>query len=247
MSELRDRYDNGDFPFEGPTPARVWGDQWLRVSEKVLKGLNHKLTNRVASLEAVIAIFDPSEGPDPELVHALAEETRSLHALLSLFRLMPAEAFADPEACRLQDVMPQVLQLHCHHADLREIPFELEEDAEAFPILVRQSALLRCLLVVLEAAAGNALRSGIEIPLHVSYAQQNTEVVISIEGPATPSQLIFSSEGSLLHAVRTALAHAHGSVDGHATPMDGYDSVKFEIRLPTLAEARRLEREAAQQ
>lgn len=245
MSEPRRRFDNGDFPFEGPTPARVWGDQWLRVSEKVLKGLNHKLTNRVAALEAVVTIFDPAEGPDPELVNALAAEVRHLHALLRLFRLMPAEPFAEPEACRLQDVMPQVVQLHCHHADLKEIPFELVEDPDANPILVRQSALLRCLLVVLEAAAGNALRSGTDHPLHISYAQQANGVMIRIEGPATPAQLIFSGEGSLLHAVRTALVHAHGTVDAHATPMGGYDSVTFELRLPTLAEARRLEREAA--
>jgi hypothetical protein len=141
--------------------------------------------------------------------------------------------------------MPQVLQLHCHHADLKEIGFELHEDKEACPILVRQSALLRCLLVVLEAAAGNALRSGTEHPLQISYLQQITDVVISIAGPATPSQLIFSDEGSLIHAVHTALAHAHGSVEGHATRMDGYDRLRYDIRLPTLAESRRLEREAA--
>jgi hypothetical protein len=234
LLEPRRRYDNGDFPFEGPTPARVWGDQWLRVSEKVLKGLNHKLTNRVASLEAVVAIFDPAEGPDPELVRALSAEVASLHALLRLFRLMPAEPFADPEACRLQDVMPQVVQLHGHHAD-----------AEAYPILVRQSALLRCLMVVIEAAAGSALRSGSDRPVRIAYAQQGTDVVITIDGPAPPAQLIFSGEGSLLHAVRTALTHARGTVDGHATPMGDHDRVRYVVTLPTLAEARRLDREAA--
>ena len=246
LSEPRRGYDSGGFAFEGPTPARVWGDQWLRVSEKVMKGLNHKLTNRVAALEAVVAIFDPSQGPDAELVLSLTSEVRELHGLLQLFRLMPAESFAEAEASRLQDVMPQVLQLHCHHADLRVIPFELHEDSEACPILVRQSALLRCLLVVLEAAAGNALRSGTDHPLQISYAQIDMDVVIRIAGPAAPTQLIFSGEGSLIHAVRTALAHAHGSVEGHATPMDGYDRVAYEVRLPTLAEARRLEREAAE-
>lgn len=245
MSDQRRRFDNGDFPFEGPTPARVWGDQWLRVSEKVLKGLNHKLTNRVAALEAVVTIFDPREGPDPELVAALGTEVKQLHGLLRLFRLMPAEPFAEPEACRLQDVMPNVVQLHCHHADLKEIPFELQEDEEALPILVRQSALLRCLLVVLEAAAGNALRSGTGLPIRIAYAQQGSDVVIRITGPAVPSQLIFSGEGSLLHAVRSALVHARGHVEALATPMGGYDSVAFEVRLPTLAEARRLDREAA--
>jgi hypothetical protein len=239
------RVDNGDFPFDGPTPARVWGDQWLRVSEKVLKGLNHKLTNRVAALEAVVTVFDPTIGPDPELVTALATEVANLHALLRLFRLMPAEPFAEPEPCRIQDVLPQVLQLHQHHADLKEIGCELHEDLEAHPVLVRQSALLRCVLVLLEGAAGSALRSGTQHAIQVAYTQVGTEVVITIDGPSPPAQLIFSGEGSLLHAVRSALAHAHGHVIAIATPMDGYDRMRFEIRLPTLSAARQLERDSA--
>ncbi|MFN8574021.1 MAG: hypothetical protein U0132_18335 [Gemmatimonadaceae bacterium] len=239
------RFDDGELPFEGPTPSRVWGDQWLRVSEKVLKGLNHKLTNRVAALEAVVAITEPNGAPDPELMAALAKETAELHSLLRLFRLMPAEPFADPEACRLQDILPNVLQLHRHHADLKEIPFEVQSDDYAHPILVRQSALLRCLLVVLEAAAGNALRSTTTLPLRVAYQQVGNDVVVSIEGPAPPAQLIFSGEGSLLHAVRSALAHAHGTVDALATPLDGFDRLRYEIRLPTLAAARKIERDQA--
>ncbi|MFN8581257.1 MAG: hypothetical protein U0163_09815 [Gemmatimonadaceae bacterium] len=210
------RFDNGDFPFEGPTPARVWGDQWLRVSEKVLKGLNHKLTNRVAALEAVVAIAEPNGAPDPELIAALAKETAELHQLLRLFRLMPAEPFAEPEPSRLQDIVPSVLALHRHHADLKEIPFELHADEYAHPILVRQSALLRCLLVLLEAAAGRAALGDDSCPR--GHEQVQNDVVITIEGPAPPAQLIFSGEGSLLHAVRSALAHAHGAVDAIATP-----------------------------
>lgn len=242
---IQRRFDNGDFPFEGPTPARVWGDQWLRVSEKVLKGLNHKLTNRVAALEGVLGVLDPAGGPDPEFMSALAAEVSQLHALLRLFRLMPAEPFAEPEPCRLQDVLPQVVQLHLHHADLKEISCELHEDREAHPILVRQSALLRCILVLLEATAGNASRSNVQNPIQVAYTQLGTEVVITIDGPAPPAQLIFSGEGSLLHAVRSALTHAHGHVDAIATPMEGYDRLRYEIRLPTLTAARQLERDEA--
>ena len=35
-----DRLLAGDLFGEGPTPSRYWGDHWLRVSEKLLKGLN---------------------------------------------------------------------------------------------------------------------------------------------------------------------------------------------------------------
>jgi hypothetical protein len=145
---------------EGPTPARVWGDQWLRVSEKVLKGLNHQLTNRIASLEAVVGIFQDGEPFEPEVIAALAQEVSRLNHLLVLFRCMPAEPFAGAEPVRLQDIVPQVLELHGHHADLRGVAVEVDADFDTLPVLVRPSALLRCLLVVLESGAGNALRAG---------------------------------------------------------------------------------------
>src|SRR5574338_536095 len=101
-----------------PTPARVWGDQWLRVNEKVLKGLNHQLTNRLAALEAVSQLFEPGEATDAQLVEALAREVERVGTLLRLYRLLPAEPTALPETVRVQDIVPAVLELHTHHADL---------------------------------------------------------------------------------------------------------------------------------
>ena len=239
---LANRLFAGEIQAEGPTPSRFWGDQWLRVSEKVLKGLNHKLTNRVAAIESVVAVLEPDGSSDPELVAALASEVAKLHELLTLFRLMPAEPFATAEPVRLQDVIPQMLRLHLHHADLKEIPFDVHEDQSAQPVLVRQSALLRCLLVLLESVAGNALRSQAAAPLRVTYAQRGNYLEITFEGPAPRGQLIFSGDGSLIHAARAALAHAHAEVEGLATPGAEFDMVRYEIRLPALAEARRLER-----
>ncbi|MGQ0650565.1 MAG: hypothetical protein ACT4P7_23750 [Gemmatimonadaceae bacterium] len=230
---------------EGPTPARVWGDQWLRVSEKVIKGLNHQLTNRVASLEAVVALFDDDEGelPDPQLVKSLAQEVKRLSHLLQLYRLMPAEPFVTTEPVRLQDVIPQVMELHAHHTDLRGIPIEITSPGDVQPVLVRPSAILRCLLVLLESAAGNALRSGHALTLALTYGGDAKRVFVRFEGPTPSGQLVFTGDGSLLHAVHSALAHAHVSATAeliHATPCD---RIRYEVTLPTLAEARRIERE----
>src|SRR5215218_4714767 len=88
-----------------PTPARVWGDQWLRVNEKVLKGLNHQLTNRLASLEALAHLFEPGEITDPQLTAALARDVERVGTLLRLYRLLPAEPTALPEPVRVQDIV----------------------------------------------------------------------------------------------------------------------------------------------
>jgi hypothetical protein len=99
------RPEAAELQTEGPTPARVWGDQWLRVSEKVIKGLNHQLTNRVASLEAVVTLLDdPDEAPDPQLLSSLAQEVKRLHHLLVLYRLVPAEPFVTTAASRSNSI-----------------------------------------------------------------------------------------------------------------------------------------------
>lgn len=239
------RQNGYDLQSEGPTPSRVWGDQWLRVSEKVLKGLNHQLTNRVASLEAVVDICEEDGKLEPEVMRALVDEVGRLGALLLLFRCMPAEPFAGSEPVRLQDIIPQVLELHGHHADLRTVGVTLSGDPHTLPLLVRPSALLRCLLVVLESGAGNALRSGSERPLSLSYGGDEREVRIVFESPHPAGQLLFTGEGSIVHAARSALAHAHGAAGAALVHDAEGERIRYELRLPTLPEARRLERERA--
>ena len=228
---------------EGPTPSRVWGDQWLRVSEKVLKGLNHQLTNRVAGLEAVVGMFQEGEPVDAEVFGAMASEVARLGQLLQLFRCVPAEPFADAEPVRLQDIVPQVLELHGHHADLRGIAVAVEGDDETLPLLVRPSALLRCLLVVLESGAGNVLRSGDASKMRLSYSGDATWVRIVFEAPQPEGQPVFTGEGSLVHAVRSAVLHAFGEVDATVESTGAGERIRYELRLPTLPEARRLQRE----
>ena len=238
------RPESSELQSEGPTPARLWGDQWLRVAEKVLKGLTLDLTDRVAALEAMTArMARPDIAADPAAARSLGQEVARLNQLMQLFRLMPAEPFVTTDAVRLQDVVPQVLELHRHHADLREIPVDLQPSADVAPVLVRPSALLRSLLVLLESAAGNALRSGFPPSVSMSFGGDAKEVFVRIEGPAPAGTLLFTGDGSLVHAVRTALAHAHGTADTsmvHAIPSD---RLMYEVSLPTLTEARRLERE----
>lgn len=238
------RPEAAELQTEGPTPARVWGDQWLRVSEKVLKGLNHQLTNRVASLEAVVSLFDDDqELPDPQLVSSLAQEVKRLAHLLQLYRLMPAEPFVTTEPVRLQDVIPHVMELHSHHADLRGIPIEVQAAGDVQPVLVRPSAILRCLLVLLESAAGNALRSGCAATLTLAYGGDAKKVFVRFEAPAPSAQLLFTGDGSLMHAVTSALAHAHAEATAELLPGAPCGRIRYEVRLPTLSEARRIERE----
>ncbi|HJU75524.1 MAG TPA: hypothetical protein VJ717_17400 [Gemmatimonadaceae bacterium] len=235
-----------DAQVETPTPSRVWGDQWLRVSEKVLTGLNHQLTNRSAALDSLVGVMAGESDPDHGMITALQEEIVRLIDLLKLYRLLPAESSPDAQAMRLQDTLPQVLRLHMHHADLRGVTVALDGDENTDPVLIRPSALMRSLLVLLESGAGNAARSGRKAPLTLGYGPDGERFVrITLEGTAPVGQMVFTGPGSLVHAVRNALAHANGTVD--ATIVDGPQGplLRYVLRFPTLTEARRLEDDTA--
>lgn len=229
------RPESSELQTEGPTPSRLWGDQWLRVSEKVLKGLNLDLANRVAALDALTTTLEAgSAASDPSLVRSLRQETSRLASLLQLFHLMPAEPFVTTEPVRLQEIIPHVIDLHRHHTDLRAIAVSLTSAPHMAPVLVRPSALLRCLLVLLESAAGNALRAGSPSAVDVTCGSDASKVFVRIEGPAPTGTLLFTGDGSLVHAVRTALAHGHGTADAEMRGTAVSPRILYEVVLPAL-------------
>ncbi len=233
-----------DLFIEGPTPARYWGDQWLRVAEKVLKGLNHQLTNRVSSLQAAMILLADEQSMDESFTSGMASEVARLHELMDLYRALTAESLAVPEAVRLQDLLPQAVRLHEHHSDLRHVACQVTGDPDTEPIVVRQSALLRCVLVLLASVAGNVRRSERAEPIVLEYQMRGDDVCLSMRGVCPKGQLLFSGEGSLLHAVRAALAHADGSAEGDIRRDPSGDVVEYELRLPSLSAVRRREEAA---
>jgi hypothetical protein len=222
-----------------PTPARVWGDQWLRVNEKVLKGLNHQLTNRLAALEAVTQLFEPGETADPQLLSTMAREVERAGTLLRLYRMLPAEPTALPEPIRVQDIVPCVLELHTYHADLRGVTCVLGETTDPEPVCVRPSALLRSLLVLLESAAGHTYRTGSGLPIVLTYDGTPTAVTLTIEAPAPNADGVFAGCGSRIDAVRSALAHAGGTIVAERDSREGLPLIKYALTFPTLSEVRR--------
>lgn len=232
---LTERLISSELHVEGPTPARYWGDQWLRVAEKILKGLNHELSDRVASLDASTGQLAPEQPVAAAVVEVVRDDVTLLHHLLALYRSLTTEAIAAPEPTRLQDVVPLVVRLHEHHGDLRVVQCQVRADPDTEPVLVRQAAFTRCVLVLLASVAGNTLRSGAPRLVTMEFGTEGPEVVMRFMGSAPRDQLLFSGEGSLLHAVRAALAHAGGTVEGAVRRTGEHGHLMYEMRLPALS------------
>jgi hypothetical protein len=176
-------------------------------------------------------------------VQSIHDDVARLGALMQLYRMLPAEQQIRPEPVRLQELTPQVLELHAYHADLRGVGCEITHDAEALPILVRPSALLRVLLVLLENAAGETRRAGRRTPVRLSYAGDAADVRIVLTADAVQPYDQRAREG-LIDASRAALAHARGKIGYVIDTITEPATFRYEIRLPTLPEVRRLERES---
>jgi len=140
---------------------------------------------------------------------------------------------------RVQDIIPCVLELHTYHADLRGVSCVLGEASDPEPVCVRPSALLRSLLVLLESAAGHTSRTGSGLPIVLSYSGTPTVVTISIQAPSPNTDGLFAGSGSLIDAVRSALAHAGGAIGAGHDSRDGMPTVSYCLTLPTLSERRK--------
>lgn len=234
---LSERLTSSELFVEGITPSRYWGDQWLRVAEKVLRGLNQELGARLATLDTAVGMLRPGQGTNPALASSFSEEVAGLYRLLGLYRAMTAEALAHPEVTRVQELAHMVAVLHEHHPDLRSVRCVVSGDPDTDPVFVKQAALLRCMLVLVASVSGNTLRAGEGGAMRVEYGVEESDVYVRIRGSAPRDQLLFSGEGSLLHASRAALVHAHASVDGVIRRDGAVGHLEYEIRLPRLTAA----------
>jgi hypothetical protein len=87
------------------------------------------------------------------------------------------------------------------------------------------------------SVAGNVLRSGREGAVMVEYGMDDGDLCLRLSGAAPNGQLLFSGEGSLLHAIRAALAHAHVIAEGSIIRGEA-DQLEYYLRMPALSKAR---------
>jgi hypothetical protein len=218
------------------------------IRDGILRGVAHALSNRVAALSGVAGLVDFGNLPADRLSRALSSEVSQLGQLVEMLRLLPSDIRPRGEAIELKSLLPSIVALHALHADLRDVPCTIQHDRNAQPIHLSRSVFVHAVLVLIDVAKRDALRDRGSVSL--TYAGDSTWVTVVAESlPGAVSPTSGGSTGAELELkclVDAAVAELDPSlaVDVQRRGQRSGTGLRLELRLPTLLEVRRREREA---
>ena len=219
------------------------------IRDGILRGVAHALSNRVAALSGVAGLVDFGNLPPDRLSRALGSEVSQLGQLVEMLRLLPSDARPRGEPIELKTLLPAVVALHALHADLRDVHCTIQHDRDAHPVHVSRSTFVHAVLVLIDAAKRDVLRDRGSVLL--TYAGDSAWVAIAVESlagvspPATDGST--GADLELRRFVSAALAELDPSltVDIQRRGQRPGSGLRLELRLPTLLEVRRRERESS--
>jgi hypothetical protein len=215
------------------------GDAWLSVSDDLLWGFNHALSNRLAAIASITRILEYSDtGLDP-LLAALSDEVVTLEGTLKLLRLLPRSTRSVAEPVLLNELIPEVLRLHGIRADASDLRVEVLHDEGLQPVWIDSARLAHALLIVLAVVTRTAVvrREGV-ITVHARSTTELATIVFAVPDDPPPA-LWTTFRAAEVERVRRLVADAGGEfVEGDGEDPRG----SVMIRLPTLLAVRARER-----
>lgn len=162
------------------TPPPAAAAAIIEANNGLLRGLNHALSNRVNTLNTLLAVVEEADGFDPEVVQALAAEEAKFESLLQLYRLMPMELRAAPEPILLADPLRDATALFSHHLDLRMHPVAVVGVDEAPPVRSRRQMLTQLLLMLLVEVGRSLEAENAATGLEVTAAADGDDVTVTV-------------------------------------------------------------------
>ena len=219
----------------GEIPRRSHGGRagspgsWSGVSDGVLRGIAHQLSNRTGTIGAVAEALAASDDSSSNLTQALRGEAAKLEELLRLLRLMPRDQGRGPEPVRPVDVVGDALALFAHHpVGHHSIP-TLDRVEQLPPVRVHVPAFTHAVLLLLVAAAGPD-----GSPVTVRGGGDQRQARLALAGPGA----VDSGAGWFAREATAILAADGGSVVAHDSDPDGGPGPAFVILLPALRPGR---------
>ncbi|MGI8766873.1 MAG: hypothetical protein ACR2KM_10265, partial [Gemmatimonadaceae bacterium] len=132
---------------------------WPDVLDKLILGVTHQISNRVATLAGVSDILagDPAV---PPILRALSDEVPKLEESIRLLRLLAAPEHEAEEALEAHRLVDDAIALARLHPDAQDVDYIVESGRDTPPVLARPVALTHELLVALVSAAADGVNGG---------------------------------------------------------------------------------------
>lgn len=148
---------NREMPEMVATLVTPGASEWLALSDDLLSGLVHALNNRVTALSVCAELAALG---DLEMVEdgVLQSEVARLQRVSALIGSLPARGVA--EALDIGPVLDDALAIHSHHPRMRRVECTVQVSAGMQPVRAPRWAMLRLLLVMVDAAKGGAQEAG---------------------------------------------------------------------------------------
>lgn len=145
------------FPTGERGVTRPFAEAWPTLSETLVRGLAHALSNRIATIGTIAELLRVG-GDDPaSMAQMLGDETMRLEELLEQMRALSTRQSRRLEAMRLSDAVAAAMSLHACHPDRRAVPVTVEPGDDSRPVLGDAVQFHRELLLLLDAATQAAL------------------------------------------------------------------------------------------
>jgi C4-dicarboxylate-specific signal transduction histidine kinase len=185
------------FPTGERGHTRSLADAWSEVSETLVRGLAHALSNRISTIGTIAELLRV-DGDDPvAMSEMLGVETRRLEDLLEQMRALSSRSAGRLDAMRLTDAVAGAMSLHSYHPERRAIAITVEPGDESRPVLGDEIRLQRELLILLDAATTAALAHASRA-LRVRFGLQGrVGVVRLLVGDATAAGALPECAGAI--------------------------------------------------
>ncbi len=165
-------------------------DGWAPVLDKLLLGVTHNISNRVATLAGVSEILS-GEPTIPPILRALTDEVPRLEEAIRLLRLLAAPEDQGEEALEMTRIVDDAISLSQLHPACRNVSFEIEGRRDVPPVIARPTLLTHEIVVALVTAAtdlitSNDAASGVVEPVRIPiiFVAEQHELIMSA-GTAT--------------------------------------------------------------
>jgi hypothetical protein len=158
--------------------------QWAELSDALLAGLVHMLNNRVTALSVCAELATMG---DQEMISGgvLTSEMQRLQRASALLGLLPSRPHL-PEALELRHVLDDALALHAHHPRTRLVSCDVSVDGAMQPVRTPRWALLRLMLVLVDAAKDAAAKDSRGATVRLSSDERSARVHVLAPGDGGP-------------------------------------------------------------